>query len=111
MAKTTKDLGVMSESVIFYSTRKPGVLGSSRTGRAGFFVSVSLGRTLQSPSLVPVKPRKDMNNVSLRRDTTEILLKKTALNTIQSINKRPRKLYKHTVQPSKQSRHKSIKED
>ena len=30
---------------------------------------------LQSPSLVLVKPRKDMNNVSCRRDMTEIVLK------------------------------------
>ena len=41
----------------------------------GFFVGVSLGKTLQSPSLVLVKPRKDMNNVSCCRDITEILLK------------------------------------
>ena len=39
------------------------------------FVGVSLGNTLQSPSLVPVKPRKDMNNVNCGRDMTEILLK------------------------------------
>ena len=37
--------------------------------------TLSLGKTLQSPSLVLVKPRKDMNNVSCRRDITEILLK------------------------------------
>ena len=30
---------------------------------------------LQSPSLVLVKPKKDMNNVSCRRDMTEIVLK------------------------------------
>ena len=36
---------------------------------------VSLGKTLQSPSLVLVKSRKDMNNLSCRRDVTEILLK------------------------------------
>ena len=41
----------------------------------GFHVEVSIGKTLQSPSLVPVKPRKDMNNVSCRCDMTEILLK------------------------------------
>ena len=39
------------------------------------FVVVSLGKTLQSPSLVLVKPRKDMNNVSFGRDMTEIMLK------------------------------------
>ena len=41
----------------------------------GFFVEVSLVKTLQSPSLVLVKLRKDMNNVSCCRDMTEILLK------------------------------------
>ena len=40
-----------------------------------FFVSVSLGKALQNPSLVLVKSRKDMNNVSCRRDMNEILLK------------------------------------
>ena len=42
-------------------------------------------KTLQSPSLVLVKTRKEMNNVSCRRDMSEILLK-AAYNTIQSIN-------------------------
>ena len=40
-----------------------------------FFVGVSLGKTLQSPSLLPVKPRKDMDNVSFRHDITKIPLK------------------------------------
>ena len=44
-----------------------------------------MGKTLQSPSLVLAKPRKDMNKVSFRCDMTEILLK-AAQNTIQSIN-------------------------
>ena len=35
----------------------------------------SLGKTLQSPSLPLVKPRKDMNNVRCRLDMPEILLK------------------------------------
>ena len=34
-----------------------------------------LGQDTSEPSLVLVKPRKDMNNVSCRRDMTEILLK------------------------------------
>ena len=55
-------------------TRNPGVLGLSRTGSSEF-VGMSLGKTLQSPSLVLVKPRKDMNNVSCHCDMTEILLK------------------------------------
>ena len=40
-----------------------------------FFMGLSLGKTLQRSSLVPVKPRGDMNNVSCRRETTEIMLK------------------------------------
>ena len=51
----------------------------------GYFVGVSFDKTLQIPSLVLVKPRKDTNKVSCRRDMTEILLK-AAENTIQSIN-------------------------
>ena len=54
-------------------TRNQGVPGSSRTESSEFFVGVSLGKTLQNPSLVLVKPRKDMNNVN--RDMIEILLK------------------------------------
>ena len=34
-----------------------------------------LSKRLQSTSLVLVKPKKDMNNKSCRRDMTEILLK------------------------------------
>ena len=34
-----------------------------------------LGQDTSEPSLVLVKPRKDMNNVSCHRDMTEILLK------------------------------------
>ena len=50
-----------------------GVFYDSR-GLLGFFEVVSFGKTLQSPSLVAVKPRKYINNVSSRRDMTEILL-------------------------------------
>ena len=39
------------------------------------FLGVSLGKPLQSPGVVLVKPRKDMNNVMFRCDITEILLK------------------------------------
>ena len=73
-------------SLIKCLTRNPGVLGSSRTGSSDFFfVGVSFDKTLKSPSLVQVKPRKDMNKVRYRRDMTEILLK-AARNTIQSFN-------------------------
>ena len=67
--------GGLRGSVVKCLTRNAGVLGSSRTGSSGFFVGVSLGKTVQSLSLVLVKPRKDMNNVRCRRDRTEILLK------------------------------------
>ena len=51
-------------------------IGSSHIGSSGvFFVGVSLGKTLQSLSLVLVKPREDMNNKSCHRDITQILLK------------------------------------
>ena len=68
-------------SVVKCLTHNPGVLGSSHTGSSGFF----LGQDTSDPSLVLVKPRKDMNNVSCRHDMTEILLK-VAENTIQSTN-------------------------
>ena len=67
--------GVLRGSVVECLTRNPRVLGSSRTGYSEFFVGVSLCQTLQSPNPVLVKSRKDMNNVSCRRDMTEILLK------------------------------------
>ena len=64
--------GVWRGLVVKCLTRNPGVLDP-----LGFFVGVSLGKTIQSLSLVLVKPRKDMNNVSCRHDMTEILLKAT----------------------------------
>ena len=56
-------------------SRNLGVLGSSHTGSSGFFRGSVLGQDTSEPSLVLVKPRKDMNNVSCRRDMTEVLLK------------------------------------
>ena len=67
--------GVLCGSVIKCSIHNSGVLSLSRTGSCGFFVGVSLGKTLQSSSLVLGKPRKDMNNMSCHHDMTEILLK------------------------------------
>ena len=64
-------------SVVKCLTRNPGVLGSSRTGSSGFFRGSVLGKDTSEPSLVLVKRRKDMNNVSCPRDMTEILLKAT----------------------------------
>ena len=67
--------GAPHSSVVKCLTRNPGVLGSSRTGSFRHFVIKYLGKTLKSPSLVPVKPRKDMNNVGCHHNMTEILLK------------------------------------
>ena len=67
------------DSVVKCLTRNPGVLDSSRTVSSGFFFfffrGSVLGQDTSKPSLVLVKPGKDMNNVSCRRDITEILLK------------------------------------
>ena len=59
-------------SVVKCLTRNPGILGSSRTGSSAFFRGIVLGQDTSEPSLVLVTPRKDMNNVSCRRDMTEI---------------------------------------
>ena len=66
---------VLRGSVVKCLTRNPGVLGSSRTGSSWLFGGSVLGQDTPEPSLVLVKPRKDMNNVSCHHDTTEILLK------------------------------------
>ena len=66
---------VLCGSVIKCLTHNRGVLGSSHTGSSGISFGGSLGKTFQSPSLVLVKHRIDMNNVSCFRDMTEILLK------------------------------------
>ena len=68
-------LGVPHSPVVKCLTRNPGVLRLSRTGSFGFFCGSVLGQDTSEPSLVLVKPRKDMNNVSCHRDMTEILLK------------------------------------
>ena len=68
--------GVLCGSVVNSLTLNQGVLSSSHTGFSGFFRLSVLGQdTLQTPSLVLVKADTDMNNVSCRRDMTEILLK------------------------------------
>ena len=61
-------------SVVKCLTHNPGVLSSSRTGSSGFFDRSVLWQDASEPSLVLVKPRKNMNNVSCRHDMTEILL-------------------------------------
>ena len=54
-------------------TRTPGVLGSSLTGSSGFFGGSVLGQDTSEPSTG--ETQESMNNVSCRRDMTEILLK------------------------------------
>ena len=60
----TISYGVSRDSVVKCLTRNPGVPVSSCTRSSWFFLGVFLGRILHSPSLVLMKPRKDMNNVS-----------------------------------------------
>ena len=67
--------GVLRGSVVKWLTRIQGSWVQASMDPLGFFVGVSLRKTLKSPSLVLVKPREDMNNVSCRHDMTEILLK------------------------------------
>ena len=67
--------GVPCGSVVKCSTLNPGAWVWTAPDPVGFFVGVSLGKTLKNPSLVLVKPRKDMNNVNCHHDMTEILLK------------------------------------
>ena len=68
-------IGVLRGSVVKCLTRNPGALGSSCTESSGFSVRVPLGKTLQSPCLVLVKHRKNMNSVRCRLYMTKILLK------------------------------------
>ena len=57
-------------------TRNPGVLGSSRTRSCGFFCGSVLGQdTLNRAQPSTGETQESMNNVSCRRDMTEILLK------------------------------------
>ena len=53
------------------------VIGQSTIPRypLGFLWECPWARQLQSPSLVLVKPKNNMNNVSCQRDMTDILLK------------------------------------
>ena len=50
--------------MVKYRNRSLDVTASSLTGSTGFFVGVSLGKTLQSPRLVLVKAWKGMDNVA-----------------------------------------------
>ena len=67
--------GVLRDSLVECLTCNTGVLGVSCTGFSGVFMGVSLGKTVQSPSLVLVKPRVDINNESCCLDMIQVLLK------------------------------------
>ena len=56
-------------------THNPGVLGSSHTGSSGFFHGSVLGQDTSEPQPSTGETHEDVNNVSCRRDMTEILLK------------------------------------
>ena len=56
---------ILRGSVVTCLTHNPVFLGWNRTGSSGIFVRVSLGKTLQSPSPVPVKSRKDLNTLQV----------------------------------------------
>ena len=56
-------------------TCNPVVLGSSHTGSPGFFRGSVLGQDTSEPQPSTGETRKDVNNVSCRRDMTEILFK------------------------------------
>ena len=72
---TTSINGVLRGSVVTCLTRNPGVPGLSRTGSSGFFRGSVLGQDTSEPQPSTGKTQEDMNNVSCRRDMTEILLK------------------------------------
>ena len=65
---------VLRGSVVKCLMRIPGVLGSSRTGSSGIFRESVLGQDT-SESQPSTGETQEMNNVSCRRDITEILLK------------------------------------
>ena len=72
----TADARVLRGSVVKCLTRNPWVLGLKRTpGTSGETLQKPLRKTLQIPGLILVKPKKDIENASCRRDMTEILLK------------------------------------
>ena len=67
--------GVLRGSVVKCLTLKPGVLGSNHAGSSGVFCGSVLGQNTSEPQPSTGETQEDMNNVSCRRDMTEILLK------------------------------------
>ena len=66
---------VLRGSVVKCLTHNPGVLGSSCTGSSGFFSWECPWARHVEPQPSTGETQEDMNNVSCRRDMTEILLK------------------------------------
>ena len=62
-------------SVVRCLTRNPGVLGSSRTRSSGFFLWVCPWARHFRAQPSTGETQENMNNLSCRRDMTEILLK------------------------------------
>ena len=74
MVKRDPLLLILCGSVVKCVTRNPEVLGSSRTRSSGFFSwECPWARHFNALSLVLVKARKDMNNVSCHRDIAILL--------------------------------------
>ena len=73
--------GFLRGLVVEHLTRNPGVLDLSCNRFSGFFVGVSFGKKLQSPSLLLVKPKKDMNDVICCFDMIEKLLTLYSIDT------------------------------
>ena len=65
--------GILRGTVVKCLTRNPGVLDSSRAGSPGFFRGSVLGQDTSEPQ--PSTGETQEDNVSCRRDMTEILLK------------------------------------
>ena len=87
--------GVLRGKVVKCLTRYPGVLGSTRIGSSGVFVSVTFGKALQC-SLELVQPRKDTNNVSCHRDMIEIFQYLLANGVVPQV----RAAWKTALQPT-----------
>ena len=83
----SRRLGIQRGSMVKCLARNPGILSSSRTRSLGFsWDCPSSARHIRGPSIVPVKPKKDINNVGCRCDMTVMRLKEVQ-NTIQPFNR------------------------
>ena len=65
-----RDPAWLSGNVFDSQSRAP---GSNCIGSSGFFMGVSLGKTIQSPNIILAKRKKDINNVSCRLDMRDTI--------------------------------------